>query len=423
MKQSTLPRVTVIGAGMILHDQILPSLYHLQHQGRIGDIHICGTRVSSIKALLKSARFKKGFPGQSFTPYPDPSSYDASKSYPDLYKTVLQEAPDQGFTIIAVPDQLHYEMTLAALEFNQHICVVKPLVLRYQEAETIARVAREKGLFVGVEYHKRFDHRAVMARKAYREGRLGDFRLAQAQMHEPWYYRDSNFQHWFTCEETDMFTYVGCHYVDQVAFITGLRPVAVSVYGIPDSFPNGNKGYLWTDARILWENGACLNVVNAMGSPNAAAGANFQGLTMWGAGQDDGTMLVHSDQYRGMKHSYTTSAGGPGDTVYAEPNPDYMQLLELGGGRLTPVGYGYRSIEAIINACIQVEKRGDIAARQAEIDLIDQEGIVATPKNSNYNELVIEAGRLSILAGGREVAIFYEPFPQVDFKTYKQEMA
>jgi len=33
---------------------------------------------------------------------------------------------------------------------------------------------------------------------------------------------------------------------------------------------------------------------------------------------------------------------------------------------------------------------------------------MATPANSNYNELVIEAGRQSILNGGREVTIKYE---------------
>ncbi len=33
-----------------------------------------------------------------------------------------------------------------------------------------------KGLVVGVEYHKRFDYRNLMARKAYRAGKLGKFR-------------------------------------------------------------------------------------------------------------------------------------------------------------------------------------------------------------------------------------------------------
>jgi len=53
-----------------------------------------------------------------------------------------------------------------------------------------------------------------------------------------------------------MFIYVGCHYVDLVAFITGHRPSSVSVYGIVDKYPNGRQGYLWTDGRVIWDNGA-----------------------------------------------------------------------------------------------------------------------------------------------------------------------
>ena len=43
-------------------------------------------------------------------------------------------------------------------------------------------------------------------------------------------------------------------------------------------------------------------------------------------------------------------------------------------------------------------------------------GIMATPKNSSYNELVIEAGRLSIQNGGREVEIVHGPHAGVAFK-------
>jgi len=44
---------------------------------------------------------------------------------------------------------------------------------------------------------------------------------------------------------------------------------------------------------------------------------------------------------------------------------------------------------------------------------IDDAGIMATPANSSYNELVIEAGRQSILNGGREVRIEYGEKPHV----------
>ena len=44
---------------------------------------------------------------------------------------------------------------------------------------------------------------------------------------------------------------------------------------------------------------------------------------------------------------------------------------------------------------------------------------MATPTNSSYNELVIEAGRKSIQAGGREVCIDYGEKAGVRFKEYK----
>ena len=76
-----------------------------------------------------------------------------------------------------------------------------------------------------------------------------------------------------TCENSDAFTYIGCHYVDLVHFITGLLPASVSVLrnARPVS-PTASEGYLWTDARVIWYNGACLNVQNGLGFPDAAPG-------------------------------------------------------------------------------------------------------------------------------------------------------
>jgi predicted dehydrogenase len=230
---------------------------------------------------------------------------------------------------------------------------------------------------------------------------FGEFRLGTACLLEKWYYRHSNFQNWMTAENSDAFTYIGCHYVDLVHFITGLLPVSVSVYGVLDRFPNGSEGYLWTDGRVIWNNGACLNVQNALGFPDAAPGTNTQGLTMYCKGADDGTLLSHSDQYRGLKYSYTEKPDGPGATKYAEPSPDYFQYVDLGGPGLVPTGYGYRSIEHIVKAAIRVNG-GDAVGVLEEIDAA---GIVATPANSAYNERVIEAARESVRNGGKEVKI------------------
>ena len=69
MNKSKKIDVAAIGAGMIVHDLILPAIYHLQRTGRIGSIAICGTRSSSIRSLMNNTDIKDAFPGQDFKPY------------------------------------------------------------------------------------------------------------------------------------------------------------------------------------------------------------------------------------------------------------------------------------------------------------------------------------------------------------------
>jgi hypothetical protein len=413
------PAVLVVGGGMITHDQILPTLFHMQRLGAIGEISVCALQGRALKSLVDSDTLVRAFPGQSFRPYPDLSK-DLNEPHPDLYKQVITGMQPRNIVAVAVPDQLHYQTILTALAHDQHVLSVKPLVLQAAQAEEIEREAFRRGLVVGVEYHKRFDDRSLIARRRYRDGWFGEFRLGTACLLEKWYYRHSNFQNWCTTENSDAFTYIGCHYVDLVHFITGLLPVSVSLYGVVDEYPNGNKGYLWTDARVIWNNGACLNVQNALGFPDDAPGTNTQGLTMYCAGKENGAWIGHSDQYRGLQYAYVKKPPGDGTTTYAEPSPDYFQYLDLGGKGLVPVGYGYRSIDWIVRTCIRVESETEglaaadaLARRQALLQEIDAAGVMATPANSRYNELVVEAGRLSIVNGGREAVIEYDPKPGV----------
>jgi len=403
-------QVLQVGAGMIAHDQILPSLFHLQRTGVIGEISVVSQSGRSVQALSKAPALRRAFPKQQFVPYPA----DDSGPHPDLYREVIATLPPRQVVIAAVPDQLHYDVVMTALRHDQHVVCVKPLVLRTSESLEIEREARARGLLVAVEYHKRFDDRSLMARRRYREGLFGEFKLGTASLMEKWYYRHSNFQNWCTVENSDAFTYIGCHYVDLVHFITGLLPVSVSVYGIKDKYPNGNEGFLWTDARVLWENGACLNVQNTLSFPDAAPGTNTQGITLYCGTDTTGAWLEHSDQYRGLRYAYVRNPGGDGATQFAEPSPDYFQYVDLGGPGMVPVGYGYRSVDFLVRACLRCE--GTLEQRQAILREFDAVGVIATPANSRYNELVTEAGRLSILNGGREVAIRYGETPSVDFR-------
>ncbi|HPP51755.1 MAG TPA: Gfo/Idh/MocA family oxidoreductase [Thermoguttaceae bacterium] len=412
--------VVVVGGGMITHDQILPSLYHLQRLGRIGGIKICALNSAPLTALARSERLGEAFPRHTFEPFPSLAE-PPDRMFPDLFREVIAQLPARNLVVAAVPDHLHDQVMRAALERDQHVLCVKPLVPTYRQAAEIEQIARQKGLLVAVEYHKRFDRRSLEARGQYRKGRFGQFRLGEARLLEPYYYRHSNFQNWFTKENSDPFTYVGCHYIDLVYFITGLRPVEVSVRGVEGRFPNGNIGWLWSAGTVIWENGATMTLLNGLGYPDAGPGTCDQGLTMYCEGPDCGAIIHHDDQYRGVSHGYIDNKSG---AMFRYVSPDYMRLVPWEGDGLRPIGYGYDSIEAIVEAARRVnaaaeglEGQAALEARQMVLQEIDQRGILATPANSFINELVTEAARMSIGADGRWVQILYEPTPHVQWKS------
>jgi predicted dehydrogenase len=411
--------VTIIGGGMITHDQILPSVYHLQRTGMVGKIALSALNTSALKALNESSTIRDACPGQQFEAYPALSEPE-DKNFPELYKEVLAAMPPRQAVIVAVPDHLHYRVITDTLAANQHILTVKPLVLEYDQAEEVRQAALEKGLFIGIEYHKRFDRRALMARQEYRDGRFGEFVMGEAKMIEPYLYRNSNFQNWFTTDQTDPFVYVGCHYVDQVYFITGLRPVEVSVSGVRRNFPNGKEAFMWTNARVNFENGAIFSVTNGLGYPDEGAGANDQGLVMFCEGDGKSGLIHHDDQDRGVRHSYVKGTGA-GGSVYNYVSPDFYRFVPWDGPGLKPTGYGYDSVEGILQKIQQIEDDVDgksedeaVSRRRQLIRAVDEQGLLATPANSYINELVSEAARISILHDGDWVKIIYGDSPRVE---------
>ena len=410
--------MTVIGGGMITADLILPTAYHLQRTSVVGDVTVCALNTPPLKVLAEDAAMAQAFPGQTFRAQPELSAPE-DKAFPELYKEVLAEMPPRQLAVVALPDPLHYGAVMEALGRDQHVLCVKPLVLKHEQAVEIEKLAHARGLFVGVEYHKRFDRRSLVARRDYELGRFGEFMAGEAKLVEPYFYRSSNFQNWFTCERTDPFVYIGCHYVDLVYFITGLKPAEVSVSGVKGRFPNGNEGYMWTHGLVRWENGALLNVLNGLGYPDLGAGSNDQGLMMICEGDGKSGMIRHDDQYRGTMYSYLDGVG-PGGSHYNYVSPDFFRYVPWEGPGYKPIGYGPDSVSATVLAAhaIETEVAGlpeaeSLARRQERIREADARGLIATPANSAINELVVEAARLSILADGAHVRITYGDPPHV----------
>lgn len=410
--------ITIVGGGMITYDLILPSIYHLQRTGYVNNIKVCALDSVPLRALKNSKEINEAFPGQTFDAFPSLNEPE-TKKFPELYKRVLQEMDQRQMVIVAMPDQFHYEVVMEALNNNQHVLCVKPLVLQYKQAAEIEKLAFEKGLFVGIEYHKRFDRRSLMARRSFELGHFGKFVMGEAKLIEPYYYRSSNFQNWFTCDKTDPFVYIGCHYVDLVYFITGLKPIEVSVSGIKGRFPNGNEAYLWAHGRVRFENNAILSVIDGLGYPDQAAGSNDQSLQMFFEGEGKTGMIKHNDQFRGVEHSYLDGIGC-GGSHFNYVSPDFYKLVPWEGMGYKPIGYGFESVAALVHAALGIEnavaglsEKDSMLKRREMIKEIDDKGLLATPANSYINELVVEAARMSILSDGLPVTIEYGSNPHI----------
>jgi hypothetical protein len=124
-------------------------------------------------------------------------------------------------------------------------------------------------------------------------------------------------------------------------------------------------------------------------------------------------LIAHDDQFRGVEHSYLKGPGG-GGSVFKYVSPDFFRLVPWEGPGFKPIGYGYDSVAAILGTIHRIEREAEnlpaaesLARRQAILREVDAKALIATPANSNSNELVTEAARLSILHDGRMARIVY----------------
>jgi hypothetical protein len=138
----------------------------------------------------------------------------------------------------------------------------------------------------------------------------------------------SNFKNWCTVENSDA-SATSDATSRLVQFITGLNPLAVSVYGLRDRYPEGGEGFLWTDARVRWSKWRRTQRPELARLSGERPRFEPARLEMLCAGGDAGAMLRHSDQYRGLEYAHI-------DGPYSEPSPDYFQYVPLSDQGLRP---------------------------------------------------------------------------------------
>jgi predicted dehydrogenase len=153
----------------------------------------------------------------------------AISKYPHIYaKRDYQELFELNLdaVVIATPPATHYPIAKDCLEHNLNVLVEKPLTLKSEHAETLIKLADEKGLTLMVGHTFEYNS-AVHALKRYIDsGELGQiYYLDAARLNLGLFQKDSN-----------VLWDLAPHDISILLYLLGTSPISVSAQGLPCVF-------------------------------------------------------------------------------------------------------------------------------------------------------------------------------------------
>ena len=385
-------RVLVVGAGMYTCGRgtdgfgtVLPALFEAGREGQVGAVTVVGRDPANRQFVLgQAARLSEVMRCSVPVEYL-PSSGPVRD---DVYLTGTAEAFDCA--IIAVPDQLHFDVTSALIERGLHCLVVKPVVAVLAQLQELIRLRDVHGVYCAVEFHKRFDEANLELRRRIRSGVIGDIVYVLVEFSQRRTVPLGFFRSW--CEATNVFQYLGVHYVDMVHFCTGAIPTRAVASGQRSLLSGqGVKTLDAVQALVEWKDEAggapfTLAIVTSWIDPSTTSAMSQQGITFVGT-----KGRLESDQKdRGMRQ--VVEGAGP-----EHLNPYFSTLQEGIDGSLRHVGYGSRSIRQFLADCRGL-RRGSTSVRELH-------GLRPTLEEARAATAVLEAVNRSLAADGGWIAI------------------
>ena len=372
-------KIALIGAGMFggdVHARAFADLQKVGISGNLGRVGLdpwardlagiefelvaVATR-SEASATRVAATFKEQTGHQ-------PTAYYGDKPWEE----VLHDHPDLDVMAVVTPDHLHTEVTLAALENGTHVIMEKPMCLDLEEADRIIDKAREKGLVVCVDMHKRYDPDHLRIQRDI-STRIGEPLYGLACLEEPLEVSTSTFK-W--AEQSDPFSYVGPHWTDLIYNYYRSKPVSLTAVGQKKRLVrDGINAYDAVQVRVDFDNGMSIYFHNNWVTPDDFEGPVNQGHEIVGT---DGK--VESDQqYRGLRFWWN---GGGTRTVNNHMTRDVSRPDES----RAYIGYGVDSITVGLVAACRIKFLGETLAQV--------NGIYPTPEDGRITVAIVHAARL-----------------------------
>lgn len=287
--------------------------------------------------------------------------------------------------IISVPDHLHFAYTRALLEQGVPCLVVKPLTPTLAEARELEHLSRERGVYGAVEFHKRWDVTNLWIKRAICERKLGKLLYFAVDYSQKITIPLTTFKRW--SDKTNIFQYLGVHYVDLIWFLTGCLPVRAMGIGTDGILKRqGIETWDSVHALILWQN---------PDEPEDRFLSNFN--TNW---IDPACTSAMSDQkYKvvGTSGRIECDQKNRGVELVHETfgiqqvNPYFSDYLPDGTGRLRFCGYGHESINCFLEDIVALNSGATSLA------ILDESR--PTLRCSLVSTAVVDAVNLSLIEG------------------------
>lgn len=358
------------------------SLFDMRERGVVGEIRLAGRDAKRFDLIREhfDTNLKAAYPSLdiSFEAHPKEGFSD------EAYKEALSQMPKGSCVMLFTPDDTHFQIAKDALEAGMHVLVAKPLVKTTAEHLELQELAKEKGLLLMLEVHKRFD--PIYADAVDQIRTFGDFSLMHSYMSQPKTQLDT-FASWAGIS-SDISYYLNAHHIDLLCWaVQGVAEpvsvVATASTGVADK-KLGREVEDTITLTVQWKN-----------LQSGALGTSVH-TASWIAPPSD----VHSQQrffYMGHQGEVTIDQAHRGygistdENGYKSANPLFMKYTPREGKFAGQQGYGYRSIETFVRSA------DELAKESAKLAIFNQ--TLPTIENTLNVTKILEAGRQSLDEG------------------------
>ena len=139
------------------------------------------------------------------------------------------ERDDVDAVVVATPDQLHREMTMAALGAGKHVLCEKPMALTLEDCQAMIDASRNTDRKLMIGQICRFTPGFMRAKQLIDNGEIGELFFVESEYAHDYSKIPGTFSNWRLDPLRHGFLGGGCHAVDLVRWIAG-NPYEVAAF-------------------------------------------------------------------------------------------------------------------------------------------------------------------------------------------------